>query len=78
MVPYFTFVLLVAVPTMLLEFSMGQFMSLGGIKVWNIVPIAKGQFIQNSLRMFSFEKGRVQVGQVFESSETFSRHFLQL
>ncbi|CAG5104672.1 Oidioi.mRNA.OKI2018_I69.chr1.g1440.t1.cds [Oikopleura dioica] len=42
LVPYFTFVLLVAVPTMLLEFSMGQFMSLGGIKVWKIVPIAKG------------------------------------
>ena len=52
MVPYFTFVLLVAVPTMLLEFSMGQFMSLGGIKVWNIMPIAKERFIINRL----FEK----------------------
>jgi SNF family Na+-dependent transporter len=47
MVPYLTFVLLVGIPTMLLEFSMGQFMSLGGINVWNIMPIAKGSFIQN-------------------------------
>ena len=46
MVPYLTFVLLVGIPTMLLEFSMGQFMSLGGINVWNIMPIAKGSFIQ--------------------------------
>ena len=42
LVPYFTFILLVGIPTMLLEFSMGQFMSLGGIKVWNMMPIAKG------------------------------------
>ena len=42
MIPYIFFLFTVGVPLMMMEVTMGQFMSLGGIEAWNMVPIAKG------------------------------------
>jgi SNF family Na+-dependent transporter len=42
MVAYVFFLFLVGVPMLMLEVTMGQFMSRGGIEVWNMVPISKG------------------------------------
>jgi len=42
MVAYLFFLFLVGVPMLMLEVTMGQFMSRGGIEVWNMVPISKG------------------------------------
>ena len=39
---YAFFLFIVGVPMMLMEVTMGQFMSRGGIEAWNMVPIAKG------------------------------------
>jgi len=42
LIPYIFFLFTVGVPLMMMEVTMGQFMSLGGIEAWNMVPIAKG------------------------------------
>ena len=39
---YLCFLFLVGVPIMMLEVSMGQFMSRGGIEAWDMVPLFKG------------------------------------
>ena len=39
---YLVFLFLVGVPIMMLEVSMGQFMSRGGIEAWDMVPLFKG------------------------------------
>ena len=41
-IPYFLFLFFGGIPVMLLEISLGQFMSRGGIEAWNITPIFKG------------------------------------
>lgn len=42
LVPYFLFVIVGGVPMFYLEVALGQFMSQGGIKAWNLCPIFKG------------------------------------
>jgi len=42
LLPYFLMVILAGIPMFFLEVSIGQFMSAGGIKVWNISPLFKG------------------------------------
>merc|ERR1712131_20086 len=42
LVAYLFVLFLVDVPMLKLEVTMGQFMSRGGIEVWNMVPISKG------------------------------------
>ncbi|ELT89126.1 hypothetical protein CAPTEDRAFT_105846 [Capitella teleta] len=42
LIPYFLCVLVGGVPTFFLEVSIGQFMSKGGIGVWNICPLMQG------------------------------------
>ena len=39
---YLVFLFLVGVQIMMLEVSMGQFMSRGGIEAWDMVPLFKG------------------------------------
>ena len=41
-IPYFLFLILGGIPMMLLEISLGQFMSRGGVEAWSIAPIVKG------------------------------------
>ncbi|CBY13504.1 unnamed protein product [Oikopleura dioica] len=41
-VPYFIFLFGGGIPMMLLEISLGQFMSRGGIEAWDIAPVLKG------------------------------------
>jgi SNF family Na+-dependent transporter len=42
MVAYLFFLLIVGVPMLMLEVTIGQFMSRGGIEAWNMVPLFKG------------------------------------
>ncbi|XP_067944675.1 sodium- and chloride-dependent taurine transporter-like [Watersipora subatra] len=42
LLPYFIMVVLAGIPMFFLEVSIGQFMSAGGIKVWNISPLFSG------------------------------------
>ncbi|ELU12608.1 hypothetical protein CAPTEDRAFT_185554 [Capitella teleta] len=42
LIPYFLCVLVGGVPTFFLEVAIGQFMSKGGIGVWNICPLLQG------------------------------------
>ena len=42
MVAYLVFLLLVGVPMLMLEVTIGQFMSRGGIEAWSMVPLFKG------------------------------------
>ena len=37
LIPYLFFLFAVGVPLMMMEITMGQFMSLGGIEAWNMV-----------------------------------------
>ena len=43
LLPYFIMVILAGIPMFFLEVSIGQFMSAGGIKVWNISPLFTGK-----------------------------------
>ena len=43
LLPYFIMVILAGIPMFFLEVSIGQFMSSGGIKVWNISPLFTGK-----------------------------------
>ena len=45
LVPYFIMVILAGIPMFLMEVSIGQFMSAGGIKVWNISPLFMGELL---------------------------------
>merc|ERR1712062_678264 len=42
MVAYLFFLIIVGVPMLMLEVTIGQFMSRGGIEAWNMVPLFKG------------------------------------
>merc|ERR1712141_12983 len=42
MVAYLFFLIIVGVPMLMLEVTIGQFMSRGGIEAWNMVPFFKG------------------------------------
>ncbi|XP_022240049.1 sodium- and chloride-dependent GABA transporter 1-like isoform X2 [Limulus polyphemus] len=42
LLPYFLSIILCGIPLFIMEVSIGQFMSTGGIAVWNLVPILKG------------------------------------
>lgn len=46
LIPYFTFLLLIGVPMMYLEMSIGQYFRVGNIKLWELVhPYMKGSRI---------------------------------
>ena len=45
LIPYFIMVVLAGIPMFLMEVSIGQFMSAGGIKVWNISPLFMGKLL---------------------------------
>ncbi|XP_035668938.1 sodium- and chloride-dependent GABA transporter 2-like isoform X2 [Branchiostoma floridae] len=42
LIPYFIFLLGAGIPTFFLEIALGQFMSLGGLKAWNLCPLFSG------------------------------------
>jgi len=42
-IPYVLMMLFGGIPTFFLEIALGQFVSQGGIGVWNICPIFKGK-----------------------------------
>lgn len=42
LIPYLIFLVIGGMPLFFLEISVGQFMRVAGIKVWNIAPIMKG------------------------------------
>ena len=41
LIPYGIFLFLAGIPTMVLEISLGQFMSRGGVEAWDIAPMMK-------------------------------------
>lgn len=43
LVPYLLCLFLVAAPAFILEFSLGQFMSIGVLKAWKILPLFQGK-----------------------------------
>lgn len=45
LLPYFICVIIGGIPLFFLEVAVGQFMSIGGTKAWNIVPLFQGKFI---------------------------------
>ena len=47
LIPYLVVLLLIGKPLYFLEMILGQFSSYGSVKVWAIVPIAKGKFINS-------------------------------
>ncbi|XP_067944082.1 sodium- and chloride-dependent taurine transporter-like [Watersipora subatra] len=52
LLPYFIMVVLAGIPMFLLEVSIGQFMSAGGIKVWNISPLFIGIGFATTIILF--------------------------
>ncbi|MCL4155628.1 UNVERIFIED_CONTAM: hypothetical protein GTU68_041172 [Idotea baltica] len=46
LIPYLAVLLLIGRPLYYMELCMGQFASYGCVKVWNMVPIMKGLFLQ--------------------------------
>ena len=50
LIPYFVSVVLGGVPVFLLEVSLGQFMSEGGVGAWKICPLFQGK----SFSLFEF------------------------
>ena len=44
MIPYFLMLICGALPIMLLEIGLGQYMSKGGLKSWVICPLFQGLF----------------------------------
>jgi hypothetical protein len=47
-VPYWTTVLFAGIPMYFLELALGQWLSVGGLGVWKIAPIWKGQQCMSS------------------------------
>ncbi|XP_067945396.1 sodium- and chloride-dependent taurine transporter-like [Watersipora subatra] len=54
LIPYFTMVLLAGIPMFFLEVVIGQFMSAGGIKAWNISPLFTGIGYATTIILFLF------------------------
>ncbi|UYV61820.1 SLC6A1, partial [Cordylochernes scorpioides] len=42
LIPYFISIVMCGIPLFMLEVSVGQYLSTGGIGIWNLVPILKG------------------------------------
>lgn len=49
LIPYFTILLLIGLPIILLEISLGQFLGQGSANSWRASPILKGKKIINYL-----------------------------
>ena len=44
LVPFFISIVLCGVPLFMMEVSIGQYLNTGGIGIWNLVPMFKGEF----------------------------------
>ena len=49
LIPYLIVLTLIGRPLYFLELAMGQFSSSGSVKVWNMVPAARGKQVSLSL-----------------------------
>ncbi|EEC00595.1 GABA transporter, putative [Ixodes scapularis] len=54
LVPFFISIILCGVPLFVMEVSIGQYLNTGGIGIWNLVPMFKGDVILVSLFVVSF------------------------
>ncbi|XP_064609914.1 sodium- and chloride-dependent taurine transporter-like [Liolophura sinensis] len=52
LLPYFICVIIGGIPLFFLEVAVGQFMSIGGTKAWNIVPLFQGIAIATTVTVF--------------------------
>lgn len=52
LVPYFVCLIMTAIPSFYLEVALGQYLSKGGIGVWNLVPMFKGIGIGSMVMVF--------------------------
>lgn len=48
MVPYFIALALAGIPMFLMELSLGQMLTIGGLGVFKIAPIFKGDFLEST------------------------------
>ncbi|XP_022235553.1 sodium- and chloride-dependent GABA transporter 1-like [Limulus polyphemus] len=46
LLPYFLSIILCGIPLFIMEVSIGQYMSTGGIAIWNLVPVLKGETVK--------------------------------
>ncbi len=59
LIPFLTFLLLLGIPLVFLELSIGQFTSTGPLTSWSMVPIFRGQYL---LKKFLLKKLSILTG----------------
>lgn len=60
LIPYTVLFLISAIPVLLMEISLGQFISLGPTSVWKVAPLFKGLNLNKLLKKQCFQESEFQ------------------